>query len=116
MTPRPAIYDCWVWHRSSADGRSAAEKEFTGLPAVAQARLWQKMNKFLTGSYSPRDVDNLGDGILEIRVKLGSNPYRVIFCCDGRRCVVLTAFHKKDQRTPKKDLDRAKVRRRTWGQ
>jgi transcriptional regulator with XRE-family HTH domain/putative component of toxin-antitoxin plasmid stabilization module len=88
-------YDRWVWYRPHPDARSAAEEEFEDLPTDAQARLWARMVKFKEGRPSPRDVDSLGDGILEIRVRVGSDRYRLLFFCHGRTCVALTAFHKK---------------------
>lgn len=54
---------------------------------------------------------SLGDGLFEIRAKAKEGIGRGIFCyMDGQRVKVLHAFTKKDQRTPKKDLDLAKER------
>jgi phage-related protein len=48
------------------------------------------------------------DGLFEIRVDVGSNTYR-IFCCfdEGRLVVLLNAFQKKSQKTPRGELERA---------
>lgn len=90
------------------------EREFEKLPLGAQAKLYQRMEKFRTGTASSRDIDHLGDGLLEIRVRIGSNPFRLIFFCDARTCVALTTFKKKDQQTPKRYIDLAKERRSIW--
>ena len=49
------------------------------------------------------------DGLYEIRVELQSNIYR-IFCCfdDGKLVVLFNGFHKKTQKTPKNELEKAK--------
>lgn len=48
------------------------------------------------------------DGLFEIRVEYGSNIYR-IFCCfdEGRIVVLFNAFHKKTQKTPQKEIEKA---------
>lgn len=114
MTSRGTTYGDWVWHTTGPDARSAVEKEFEALPVIARASLSQRMDKFQAGTHAPRDVKNLGNGLMEIRVKIGSNPYRLIFFCHGRIPVALTVFKKKTQQTSQKDLKRAQDRMATW--
>ncbi|NTW33986.1 MAG: type II toxin-antitoxin system RelE/ParE family toxin [Bacteroidetes bacterium] len=47
-------------------------------------------------------------GIYEIRIKLGSNIYR-IFCFfdEGRLVILLNGFHKKTEKTPKSEIEKA---------
>jgi phage-related protein len=48
------------------------------------------------------------DGLYEIRIKVGSDIYRVFCCFDSGRLVVLfNGFQKKSQKTPSKEIDRA---------
>ena len=48
------------------------------------------------------------DGLYEIRIKAGSDIYRVFCCFDKGRIVVLfNGFQKKSQKTPKKEIDKA---------
>jgi len=48
------------------------------------------------------------DGLFEIRFKAGRNIYRVFCCFDAGRVVILfNGFQKKDQKTPKKEIDKA---------
>jgi len=48
------------------------------------------------------------DGLYEIRVKVGSDIYRVFCCFDSGRIIVLfNGFQKKSQKTPGKEIDRA---------
>ena len=47
-------------------------------------------------------------GIYEMRIKLGSNIYR-IFCFfdEGRLVILLNGFHKKTEKTPKSEIEKA---------
>ena len=48
------------------------------------------------------------DGLFEIRVKLGSNIYRIFCFFDkGNLVVLLSGFQKKTQKTPKKEIKKA---------
>ncbi|MCX6257384.1 MAG: type II toxin-antitoxin system RelE/ParE family toxin [Bacteroidia bacterium] len=48
------------------------------------------------------------DGLFEIRIDYQSNIYR-IFCCfdEGNLVVLFNGFHKKSQKTPKTEIERA---------
>lgn len=47
------------------------------------------------------------DGLYEIRIKYGSDIFR-IFCCfdEGRVVILFNAFQKKTQKTPKKEIEK----------
>jgi len=48
------------------------------------------------------------NGLYEIRIKVGSDIYRVFCCFDAGRIVVLfNGFQKKSQKTPKKEIEKA---------
>lgn len=49
------------------------------------------------------------DGLYEVRVEVGSNIFR-IFCCfdEGTLVILFNGFQKKTQKTPKKEIDKAK--------
>jgi len=48
------------------------------------------------------------DGLYEARIKLGSNIYRVLcFFDNGNLVILLNAFQKKTQKTPKKEIELA---------
>lgn len=59
-------------------------------------------------------VDYLGDGIWEVRSRLKDRIARVLFMIDGEDMVILHGFIKKDQRTPKPDLDLARRRKKQF--
>lgn len=58
----------------------------------------EKFLKHLTGT----------DGLYEIRIEYQSNIFR-IFCCfdEGKLVILFNGFQKKDQKTPKKELEKA---------
>jgi phage-related protein len=54
-------------------------------------------------------LKHLEDGIYEVRVKLGSNIYRVMSFFDEDKLVItINGFQKKTQKTPKSEILRAK--------
>jgi phage-related protein len=52
-------------------------------------------------------VDNLGNGLWEVRSRLGDRIARVFFCIEGSTMVLLHGFIKKTRKTPKSELDLA---------
>ncbi len=60
-------------------------------------------------------LKHLGDGLYEVRIKQGSNIYRIFsFFDDGSLVILLHGFQKKSQKTPKKELERAKTLRAAY--
>ena len=55
------------------------------------------------------------DGIFELRTKFEGNIYRTFFIFDGNQVVVLfNGFQKKGQRTPRKEIEKAKRIKREY--
>ncbi len=50
------------------------------------------------------------DGLFEIKIEFESNIFR-IFCCfdEGNIVVLFNGFQKKTQKTPKKELEKARI-------
>jgi phage-related protein len=58
---------------------------------------------------------HLEDGIYEIRVGVGSNIYRIFtFFDDNKLVILLHDFQKKTQKTPRKEIERAKKLRKDY--
>lgn len=55
-------------------------------------------------------VDHLDGDLWEVRSRLDTRIARTLFATDGGTIVLLHAFIKKQQKTPKPDLDLAKER------
>ena len=61
---------------------------------------------------STKFFKHLDDGIYEIRVEYKSNIYRIFsFFDDGKLVILLHGFQKKTQKTPRKEIERAKTLR-----
>lgn len=63
------------------------------------------------------DIDLLKDGLFEIRTRHSNNIFRVVFFYDPntKACIVITnGFVKKDQRTPTREIDKAKRLRKIY--
>jgi phage-related protein len=59
-------------------------------------------------------VDNLGDGIWEVRSGLKNRIARTLFILAAGEIVLLHGFIKKDRKTPKTELDLAKKRKKQY--
>jgi len=59
-------------------------------------------------------VDNLGDGIGEVRSRLDKRIARTLFAEVNQEIVLLHGFIKKQQKTPQDDLELAKKRKKQY--
>ena len=59
-------------------------------------------------------VDNLGDGVWEVRSRLDKRIARTLFAVVDQEIVLLHGFIKKQQKTPPGDLELAKKRKRQY--
>ena len=74
---------------------------------IAQVLVWiQEIDRIPVTIF--RSIENVA-GLFEIRIEYASNIYR-IFCCfdQGNLVVLFNAFQKKSQKTPSKEIDKAK--------
>ena len=74
------------------------------------------MQRYRDGQTRRHDVDSMGDGIFELRYRYGTERFRLLFMLWGPHLVALTVFQKKQAKTPKVDLDRARSRAKHWRQ
>ena len=59
-------------------------------------------------------VDNLGDGIWEVRSRLDNRIARTLFAVIDQEIVLLHGFIKKQQKTPQDELELAKKRKNQY--
>src|SRR5271156_2661085 len=59
-------------------------------------------------------VDNLGDGIWEVRSRLTNRIARTLFILNDGEIILLHGFIKKDRKTPGTELDLAKKRKKQY--
>ncbi|RHO73315.1 type II toxin-antitoxin system RelE/ParE family toxin [Parabacteroides sp. AF48-14] len=66
---------------------------------------------------SEKFVKHIKDGLYELRAEYNSNIYRVFFCFDAGRIVILfNGFQKKTQKTPAKEISKAlKIKEEYYG-
>ena len=94
-----------IWQGSS-------KKDVISFPVDARRRAGYELFNVQSGE-EPSDwksMHGIGRGVKEIRIHL-KNEYRIIYVAQMEDAIyVLHAFVKKTQKTPKKDLEIAKVR------
>ena len=59
-------------------------------------------------------VDNLGDGIWEVRSRLDNRIARTLFAMVNQEIVLLHGFIKKQQKTPQDELELARKRKKQY--
>ena len=72
------------------------------------------IERYLAGQSRRKEVDSLGDHILELRHRRGNNHYRVLFTLRGGHCVGLTSFYKNQQQTRRRTRTSDQIRRKRW--
>ena len=86
-------------------------------PADARAEAGFQLSEVQRGK-DPDDwkpMKEVGPGVQEIRVREASGAFRVIYLATlPDRVLVLHAFQKKTQQTPRKDIELAARRLREW--
>jgi phage-related protein len=104
----------WLFFRASAEGRPVFRKELDKLPAQAVAALIVLMDQHIAGQLAGHNLKPIRDDIYELRWRQGNNHFRVLFFRWGPHPVALTAFQKKQQKTPKTRIDTAFERQKNW--
>ena len=100
------------WKIDFYDG---VEGAILDMPPKIQARmlkLLELVEKHGANLGSPH-TESMGDGLFEIRAKAQEGIGRGLFCyLKGKHIYVLSAFVKKTQKTPKKEIQLARYRQR----
>jgi len=112
---RPTIAG-WLWWTSSPSARPRVMEQFQKLPAVVQGELLARMQRYRDGESRPREVKDIGDGILELRLQQRRDQYRLLFTRWGPYALVLDCFFKNQRKTDKtRALERAAAWKRARG-
>ncbi|WP_076728690.1 type II toxin-antitoxin system RelE/ParE family toxin [Methylobacterium radiotolerans] len=86
-------------------------------PADAMQQAGYQIDRVQRGE-DPNDwkpMTTVGPGVREIRVKEASGAFRVFYLASVEdRVLVLHAFQKKTEKTPKKDIELAQQRLKDW--
>ena len=97
------------------DERSPVEEWLESIPKSAKAKIVRNMFLLEELGLAVREpyVKPLGDKLYEVRAKDPNGIYRVIyFAYTGKQFVMLHGFTKKNQKTPPKEIEVAKIRMR----
>ena len=96
------------------DGSNPIDPYLHSLEPKMRAKVFRAMallEEFGTDLKMPHSK-YLGDGIFELRIKLGSNIERVLyFFISGDKAVLTNGFTKKQQKTPINEIELAKMRK-----
>lgn len=100
-----------VEYYETEDGQRPAEEFILAQDFKMQAKLFMMLEFLEEKGPALREPysKSLEDGIFEIRAKHGSDITRVLyFFFVGRKVILTNGFVKKTQKTPKREIERAK--------
>ena len=93
------------------DGKQPVKEFLLSLDVKMRAKMLSMISLLQDNGYELREPygKHLSDGIFELRAKVGSDITRVLYFFYVERHIILTnGFIKKTQKTPSKEIDRAK--------
>ena len=96
------------------DGTVPAQEFILSLDKKMRAKMLRTISILADNGTELREPysKTLGDGIFELRAKVGSDISRVLyFFFVGRQVIITNGFVKKTQRTPATEIERAKLYR-----
>ena len=102
---------------SKENGETPFWDYYETLNRKMQARVLWTINLLKTAGPNLREPYSavLGDGLFELRVKQGSDIVRCLYLFQKGRIVILTnGFTKKTDKTPKGEIEKAKLYRADW--
>jgi phage-related protein len=95
------------------DFHRGVEDDILSMPPKIQARMIKLLEliEMHGANLGPPHTESMGDGLFEIRAKAQEGIGRSLFCyLKGQHVYVLSAFVKKSNKTPKKEIDLARER------
>lgn len=105
------MHDFEIIFYDKTDGSEPAKEFLLSLDKKMRAKMMRTIELLATNGTDLREPYSkpLGDGIFELRAKIGSDTSRVLyFFIIGRKVILTNGFIKKTQKTPAKEIDRAK--------
>lgn len=95
----------------NSDGVSQISRFILSLGKKEQAKVLRTICLLRDNGSALREPHSklLNDGIFELRVKLGSNTFRILYFFDDQHTIILTnGFMKKTQKIPPSEIEKAK--------
>lgn len=105
------MQDFEVFFYDKEDGTEPAKEFLLGLDTKMRAKMLRTISLLADNGPDLREPFSkpLGDGVFELRAKVGSDISRVLyFFIVGRRVILTNGFIKKTQKTPAAEMERAK--------
>ncbi|MBQ3664466.1 MAG: type II toxin-antitoxin system RelE/ParE family toxin [Clostridia bacterium] len=99
------------------DGRKPVEEFLDSLDIKSRAKMGAMMLLLAEKGNELREpyTEPLENGIFELRAIQGNNISRALFFFySGKRIIITNGFVKKQQKTPKKEIELAKIRRKDF--
>jgi phage-related protein len=101
---------------TTASGRCQVKEFLDGLDSVPREMGKSLIEDLVTGNIQrkPKATAHLEDSIWELRWSFRGRAYRVTYCAERGKVVLLWGFEKKTQKTPKNVITQSKSRRNEW--
>ena len=93
------------------DGTEPAKEFLLGLDVKMRAKMFRTIEMLKKNGNNLREPESkaLGDGIMELRAKVGSDISRVLyFFVVGQKVILTNGFIKKSTKTPKSEIELAR--------
>lgn len=104
----------WRWY-SPRENVPVTKQEFQRLPKHGQGALIAAMKKYRRGDERAGMVKHIDSGLYELRVQVGTDPFRLLFFRSTPvHFIVLHVFYKNQQKLPKSARKLAAKRRSHW--
>ena len=117
MERRTSVKRFDISYYTKEDGTKPVQDFIDGLDVKMRAKVIRVIELLENNGSDMREPESkhLDDGIFELRAKVGSDITRVLyFFMVGRRAILTHGFVKKTDKTPPREIDRAKRYRKDF--
>ena len=113
MYDQPRMRRVRFYHTDT--GRKVAREEYFELPEAGRAALHELFTRYEHGQERRGEVEPVGNGLFEFRVRVANNRFRAYFFQDGPKYVIVVlCTHKKRPKMDNDDKALALRRMRDW--
>lgn len=103
------------WFAPGGETEPVSKREFKSLSKEGQAALATKIKRLAKAEIGLQDLRHVQGEIYEIRTQVGNNHFRAMVIQDSPvHFIILSCFYKNQNKTPKKEMEKAQQRLRRW--